>query len=94
MWPNPKDDRRLGIRFDWGQKHQDKTTKAWHRNVVMQLNANAENPGIKEAAQAYGTHAQRAVASIPLNDDGTGLHPSINQEIFEKQFINAFKGGV
>lgn len=95
MWPNPKYDERLGVRFDWGQKFQHATTKAWYRNVVLQLNANAENEAIKEAVQKQqgGAHAKRATAEFLLNDDGTGLHSSINQEVFQRQFIDAFNEG-
>ena len=94
MWPsNRKDDKKLGIRIDWGQKFQDATTKKWCRNMVVQLNADAENPGLKQAAGKNGTHAQRVIATVPLNDDGTALHSSVDETALKEQFIDKLDAG-
>lgn len=94
MWPaNRQDDKKLGIRIDWGQKFQDAKTKKWLRNMVLQLNADAENPGIKAAAGKNGTHAQRVVAAVPLNDAGTALNPSVDEAALKKQFIDELNSG-
>jgi len=94
VWPvNRKDDKKMGIRIDWGQKYQDATTKKWFRNMVLQLNSEAENAGLKAAVGKNGSHAQRAIAAVPLNDDGTALDPSIDEEVLDDQFIGKLNSG-
>lgn len=84
LWPaNRKLDKKLGIRFDLGQKYRDPNDNKLYRNIVLQINADAENATIRQAAGRNGTHAKRLVARIPLNDDGTGLDPSVNKETVE-----------
>jgi hypothetical protein len=94
LWPtNRKQDKKLGIRFDLGQKFRDPNNKKWYRNVVLQFNADAENAAIKGAAGQNGTHAKRLIAEIPLNDDGTGLDPGVDEETVEKELVFPLKKG-
>lgn len=94
MWPtNRKHDKKLGIRFDVGQKFFDKTTNKWYRNLVLQLNTDAENPGIKNAVGRNGSHAQRLIAHVPLNKDGTGLDPAITEEVVKTELVDPLDGG-
>lgn len=94
LWPpNRKQDKKLGIRFDVGQKFHDPTTNKWMRNVVLQLNADAENPGIKDAVGRNGSHAQRLIAQVPLNDDGTALDPSVTEETVRAELVDPLDGG-
>jgi len=94
LWPtNRKQDKQLGIRFDLGQKFRDPNTKKWYRNIVLQLNVDAENPGIKDAVGQNGTHAKRLTAQVPLNDDGTGLDPAVNDETVRKELVDPLDGG-
>jgi hypothetical protein len=85
----------LGIRIDWGQKFQDAATKKWFRNMVLQLNSDAENPGLKAAVGKNGSHAQRVIASLPLNDDGTALCPSFDQArgTLKEQYVDQLNSG-
>lgn len=95
LWPtNRKLDKKLGIRFDLGQKFRDPKTNKLCRNVVLQLNANAENADIREAAGRNGTHSKRMTAQIPLNDDGTGLDPAVSEKIVKEEFISTLMTGI
>lgn len=84
----------MGIRVDWGQKFQDQTTKAWGRNIVLQLNKDADNPAIKQAAGRNGTHSKRLIVFLPLNDDGTAINASVDKDVFKTQVIDKLDGGV
>ncbi|KIM71751.1 hypothetical protein PILCRDRAFT_93728 [Piloderma croceum F 1598] len=91
--PNRKQDKKLGIRFNVGQKFHDPTTNKWMRNVVLQLNADAENPGIKDAVGRNSSHAQQLIAQVPLNDDGTALDPAVTEETVRAELVDPLDGG-
>ncbi|KZT19680.1 hypothetical protein NEOLEDRAFT_934848 [Neolentinus lepideus HHB14362 ss-1] len=80
-WPpaNKTNDKKYGIRFDWGPKGIEETTtsgeKVWYRLMDLQLNADAENEQIRDTVSKAkrGTHAKRMQIYIRINEDGT-LH--------------------
>jgi hypothetical protein len=78
-WPKSTLDKKLGVRLDYGERFQ--LDGSWFRNIVLQLNKDAENAAINELAKK-DTHAKRAIITVPLSEDGKGLHSDINIEDF------------
>jgi hypothetical protein len=62
--------------------------------MILQLNKDADNPAIKEAAGRNGTHGKRVTVVIPLNEDGTNINASITKQVLEDQLIGKIVGGV
>ncbi|KAF8514928.1 hypothetical protein BU17DRAFT_15084, partial [Hysterangium stoloniferum] len=63
VWPKQTQDKKLGARLDWGEKFQK--DGHWYRNMVLQVNKDAENPAINEVAKK-GTHEKRAIIQVPM----------------------------
>ena len=58
--PSPKHDAKFQLRIDAG--HYDKSTKKL--NIVLQVNAQAKSPALREWARKHTTHDKLATASF------------------------------
>lgn len=75
-------DKKYGIRIDLGEKFLRKVGKTdyYFRNLILQINKDPENQGLKEAVGKNGTHAKRIQFEVPLNEKGDALHKDLKEE--------------
>lgn len=84
LWPRPRDDATIGIRFDWGVKSKDPDQEGvYWRSFDLQINSNAANPTLKSAASGSRAHVKRVTVLIQVDESGT---PLMTQDQFWDQF--------
>lgn len=67
---NPKNDKQNGFRIDQGHVHDKEGTKY---DIVVQPNAEASTPAVKEFIAKFSTHAKLATMTIDKSEnDGEG----------------------
>ncbi|KAL0958567.1 hypothetical protein HGRIS_000707 [Hohenbuehelia grisea] len=96
-WPKKSGslDKKIGIRFDWGDPAFKDAYGFWWRILNLQLNANAEQEAIRKTAQKDGTHAVRAKIWIPTTTNGGALHPDVGEaEVQDQLVVDLLKHGV
>ena len=70
-WPNSSQDKKVMVRFDWGENTvvQD-TDGKYYRRVNLQINSNAENKTIADLAAGTKSHTKRATIAVETDASG------------------------
>lgn len=80
----PQNDKQSGFRIDQGHVHNEEGTKY---DIVLQPNAEATTPAVKDFINKYSTHAKLATMTIDKDENkGKGPSASAIREALEVDF--------